>query len=47
MEDHDVDDMLEAIAELRRRNGRRDIGEELADGLIRGTWDDSTGPLGP
>jgi hypothetical protein len=40
VEDTDIDDMLDAIAELRRRNGRRAIGEELADELIRGTWDD-------
>jgi hypothetical protein len=36
----DIDDMLDAIAELRRRNGRREIGEELADELMRGTWDE-------
>jgi hypothetical protein len=40
VEDTDIDDMLDAIAELRRRNGRRAIGEELADELMRGTWDD-------
>jgi hypothetical protein len=39
-EEHDVDQMLDAIAERRRRTGRRDIGEELADELTRGTWDD-------
>jgi hypothetical protein len=40
LEEHDIDDMLGAIAEYRRRRGARDIGEELADELIRGTWDD-------
>jgi hypothetical protein len=39
MEEHDVDDMIDAIAERRRRPGRRDIGEELADELLRGGWD--------
>ena len=37
IEEHDIDDMLGAIAERRRRAGRRDIGEELADGLLRST----------
>ena len=40
VEEHDVDDMLDAIDRYRRRAGRRDIGEELADELLRGTWDD-------
>jgi hypothetical protein len=39
MEEHDIDDMIDAIAERRRRPGRRDIGEELADELLRGGWD--------
>lgn len=39
-EEHDIDDMLDAIAERRRRRGRREIGEELAHELLRGTWDD-------
>jgi hypothetical protein len=39
VESHDVDDMLNAIAERRRRTGRRDVGEELGDELLRGTWD--------
>jgi hypothetical protein len=39
MEEHDIDDMLDAIAERRRRPGRRDIGEELADELMRGRWE--------
>ena len=39
IESHDVDDMLEAINERRRRAGKRDLGEELADELLRGSWD--------
>ena len=39
-EEHDIDDMLDAINERRRRAGRRDIGEELADELMRSTWGD-------
>ena len=39
-EKHDIDDMIDAINEHRRRAGRRDIGEELADELLRSTWDD-------
>jgi Tfp pilus assembly protein PilX len=39
-EEHGVDDMLDAISEYRRRAGRRDIGEELADELLRSTWSD-------
>jgi hypothetical protein len=39
VESHDVDDMLDAIAERRARTGRRGVGEELADELLRGTWD--------
>ena len=38
IEEHDIDDMLEAIAERRRRAGRREIGDELGDELLRGTW---------
>jgi hypothetical protein len=40
VEEHDIDDMLDAIGEYRRRAGRRDIGEELADELLRSTWND-------
>lgn len=40
VEEHDVDDMLDAISEYRRRAGRRDIGEELADELLRSSWSD-------
>jgi cytochrome c-type biogenesis protein CcmH/NrfF len=39
VESHDVEDMLDAIAERRARTGRREMGEELADELLRGTWD--------
>ena len=39
IESHDVDDMLDGINERRRRTGRRDLGEELADEALRGTWD--------
>ena len=39
IEAHDTDDMLDAIGERRRRRGGRDVGEELADELVRGTWD--------
>jgi hypothetical protein len=38
--EHDIDDLLDAINEHRRRAGHRDIGEELADELMRSTWDD-------
>jgi len=40
METHDTDDMLDAIGGYRRRQGRRDVGEELADDLMRGTWEE-------
>jgi hypothetical protein len=39
IEAHDIDDMLDSISEHRRRAGRRDVGEELADELTRGTWE--------
>jgi hypothetical protein len=39
-EQHDIDDMLDAIAEYRRRGGRPDIGEALARELVRSTYDD-------
>ena len=40
VEAHDIDDMLDAINERRQRTGRRDVGEELADEAMRGTWDE-------
>jgi hypothetical protein len=39
VEEHDVDDMLAAVSAYRRGAGRRDVGEELADELMRGIWD--------
>ena len=39
VEEHDVDDLIEAINERRRRSGRREIAEELADELLRRTWE--------
>jgi len=38
IEEHDIGAMLDAIAERRRRSGRREIGEELADELLRERW---------
>jgi hypothetical protein len=38
IEAHDIDQMLDSINEIRRRTGRRDVGEELADEAMRGTW---------
>jgi hypothetical protein len=35
IEEHDIDDMLDAIAEHRSRAGHRAIGDELADDLLR------------
>jgi hypothetical protein len=40
VEGHDIDEMVAAISAYRRRAGRRDVGEELADELMRGGWDD-------
>jgi len=40
VEEHDIDDMLTAIEEYRRRRGARSLGEELADDLERSTWAD-------
>ena len=39
VEAHDIDDMLNAIEDYRRRRGVRGLGEELADDLERGTWE--------
>jgi len=41
IEEHDIDQMLDSLNELRRRTGHRDIGEELADEAMRGTWSES------
>jgi hypothetical protein len=40
IEAHDTDEMLDSINDHRRRRGGRDIGEELADEAMRGTWED-------
>jgi hypothetical protein len=40
VEDHDIDAMLDALNALRRRRGGREIGEELSDELLRGTWEE-------
>ena len=37
---HDTDEMLDSINDHRRRRGGRDIGEELSDEAMRGTWED-------
>ena len=37
----DTDQMLDSIDEHRRTLGRRSVGEELSDDLMRGTWDDN------
>lgn len=40
VEDHDIDGMLDAINERRRRREARTLDEELADELMRGTWEE-------
>lgn len=40
MEQHDIDDMLDAIAARRRARGRPELGEELARQLLREARDD-------
>ena len=40
VEDSDIDSMLDAINERRRRRQAREVGEELSDELLRGTWED-------
>ena len=40
IEEHDTDDMLDAIDARRRARGRRGVGDELADELMRASWDD-------
>jgi hypothetical protein len=40
IEEHDTDQMLDSINDYRRRRGGRDVGEELADEAMRGTWED-------
>jgi hypothetical protein len=41
IETGELEDMLDAIVEHRRRAGRRDIGEQLAEVLLRSTGHDS------
>ena len=38
VEEHDIDQMIDELNERRRRRGARDVGEELSDELLRGTW---------
>jgi hypothetical protein len=40
IEEHDIEQMLDGINDRRRRTGRRPIGDELADELLRSTWSD-------
>jgi hypothetical protein len=40
VDDHATDEMLDSINDHRRRRGGRDIGEELADEAMRGTWEE-------
>jgi DNA-binding ferritin-like protein len=35
IEESDIDQMLDGIAERRRRNGKRPIADELAEELLR------------
>jgi membrane protein implicated in regulation of membrane protease activity len=35
VEDHDIDEMVEALDERRRRSGRPSVGDELADRVRR------------
>jgi hypothetical protein len=35
IEEHDIDQMVSALDALRRRNGGRGIGDELADKITR------------
>jgi hypothetical protein len=39
IDEHDIDQMLDGISQRRRRTGKRDIGEELGDELMRGGWE--------
>jgi hypothetical protein len=48
VEEHDLDDLIDAINERRRRSGRRDVGEEIADELLRASWEtEPREPAGP
>jgi hypothetical protein len=35
IEEHDIEQMLDGIAERRRRNGKPALGDELADQVLR------------
>jgi hypothetical protein len=35
IEENDIEQMLDGIAERRRRNGKRSIADELSDDLLR------------
>jgi hypothetical protein len=39
VEEHDIEDLIDAIVDYRRRHGRRDVAEELSDELMRGGWE--------
>jgi hypothetical protein len=38
IEENDIEQMLDGIAERRRRNGKRSIGDELSDEVLRSPW---------
>jgi hypothetical protein len=38
---HATDEMLDSINDHRRSRGGRDIGDELADEAMRGTWEEN------
>jgi predicted transcriptional regulator len=38
IEENDIEQMLDGLAERRLRNGKRSIGDELSDEVLRSTW---------
>ena len=38
IEENDIEQMLDGIAERRRRNGKRPIADELSDEVLRSNW---------
>jgi cbb3-type cytochrome oxidase subunit 3 len=38
IEENDIEQMLDGLAERRRRNGKRSIADELSDEALRSTW---------
>ena len=38
IEERDVEQMLDGIAERRRRNGKRPLADELSDEVLRSGW---------